>query len=390
MAHVEACLRVRRAMLLFSLLATLSAAKSAKEMTITLNDGTIMPMVGLGTWKSSKGEVEAAVAYALCEAGYRHIDAAQIYMNQEEVGRGINHALKNCGLKRENLWVTSKVWNSDFKDISKATDRILEELGLDYVDQLLLHWPTPYERPPPECPPSCPAKFSGTDDPMRPRGPDGALVLSSHPLSATWQDMEKVKAAGKVRSIGVSNFSPEEIESLIYSKKRRSFGHSAEDITSTVPAVNQVEAHVYWNQIGLRAAMRHRGIKLVAYSPLGNPAIYSDRLEGMQSSLITDVAEEWSLTPAQVMLTYLLSQGDVVVPKSVTPARISSNIDFNFSLGAKNLTAAWTSMADFFSSTALFHFDDRLDKAPQTRLSNPKLRAGGKPVFVDPVDKKEL
>eukprot|EP00928_Gymnodinium_smaydae_P038789 TRINITY_DN26666_c0_g2_i1.p1 TRINITY_DN26666_c0_g2~~TRINITY_DN26666_c0_g2_i1.p1 ORF type:complete len:375 (-),score=56.15 TRINITY_DN26666_c0_g2_i1:88-1212(-) len=347
---------------LANLLVIACRSQHVSTMTKRLNDGTDMPIFGLGTWKSPKGQVEAAVIHALCSAGYRHIDAAQIYNNQEEVGRGIKHSLENCGLQRKDLWITSKIWNVDFQHVEEATDRILLELGLDYVDQLLLHWPTPYKKPPPACPPDCPHEFGGTDDAQRPRGPDGSLVLadlSRYPLSRTWAALEKVKRLGKVRSIGVSNFSPEEIDGLMAER------------STVVPAVNQVEAHVFWKQVALRKAMRDRGIALVAYSPLGNPAIYGDKLDGMASRLVAEVAAEAALTPAQVMLNFLISLGDVVVPKSVTASRIENNI--NFSL---NLTDS--------------HIDRLAKLAPQARLANPKNRPGGKPVFDDAATDQSL
>lgn len=352
MAHFAFAARL---CLLLGASTTRASPQGLQSMTKRLNDGTDMPIVGLGTWKSPKGEVEAAVRHALCAAGYRHIDAAQIYNNQEEVGRGIRHALEHCGLARSQLWVTSKIWNADFQRVPEAIERILRELGLDYVDQVLLHWPTPYERPPPACPPDCPAKFAGTDDPDRPRGPDGKLVLqdlAKQPLSSTWRALQRAKAAGSVRSIGVSNFSPAEIDGL-------AFGSDA-----AVPAVNQVEAHVFWNQAGLRKAMRDRGVVLVAYSPLGNPGLYGDRADGMQGRLIGEVAAEANLTPAQVMLNFLIALGDVVVPKSVTASRIESNINFGL-----NLTAA--------------HVAKLGREAKQVRLSNPPNRPGGQLVFDD-------
>lgn len=334
------------------------ANQDVRGMTKRLNDGTYMPILGLGTWKSPKGQVEQAVRHAICNAGYRHIDAAQIYNNQEEVGNGIRYAIERCGVSRQSLWVTSKIWNVDFQDVTAAVGTILNELGLDYVDQVLLHWPTPYKKPPKGCPPTCPDEFAGTDDAQRPRGQDGNLVLvdiASQPLAKTWKDLERVRDSGKVRSIGVSNFSPHEIDGL------------ALENSTTVPAVNQVEAHVYWKQVGLRRAMRDRGIALVAYSPLGNPALYGSKLEGMRSSLIADIAEETNLTPAQVMLNFLIALGDVVVPKSVTMSRIESNINF-----ALNLTDA--------------HIARLATEAPQSRLANPQNRPEGKPIFDDVAD----
>jgi len=322
-----------------------------------LNDGTEMPVVGLGTWKSKASDVEESVFYAICSAGYRHIDAAQIYMNQEQVGKAIRRALASCKVERSDLWVTSKVWLTDFHpdDLPAAVDRILRELGLDYVDQLLLHWPVPYAKPPKGCPPSCPEKWAGTDDAMRPRGADGLIVNGDVPLADTWRAMEAAKQAGKVRSIGVSNFGADEINSLAGGRN-----------DWIVPAVNQVEAHVFWNQAKLRREMQALGVAVVAYTPLGNPAIYGDKMEGMASKLVTETSAEAGLTPAQVMLNFLIAQDVIVVPKSVTPSRISDNINFQL-----NLTRE--------------HIERLIREAPQKRLANPNNRPGGRPVFVDEV-----
>lgn len=350
----------RRVLLVAGIASVQFALGKVTNLKTKLNDGTDMPVIGLGTWKSPPGEVEAAVRHALCKTDVRHIDAAQIYQNSHEVGKGIGYAIDTCGLARKDIWVTSKVWNADFRpeDVPAAVDRILAELGLDYVDQLLLHWPTPYQKPPAGCPPDCPASFAGTDDPQRPRGADGKLVLADleeQPLWKTWQALIRARDEGKVRSIGVSNFSPAEIDGLKVGTK------------SVVPAVNQVEAHVFWNQAALRSAMQERGIVLVAYSPLGNPAVYGHKLDGMNSNLVGEIAAESGLAPAQVMLNFLISLGDIVVPKSVTPSRIESN--FNFKL---KLTDAQI---------------DRLAKeAPQARLTNPKNRPGGISVFDDSIE----
>lgn len=336
--------------------------RPVKNMVQELNDGTLMPMIGLGTWRAKPHETEAAVYYALCKAGYRHIDAAQIYNNQREVGAGIKRAIEECGLKRERIWVTSKIWHTDFhpNDVPVAVDRILEELGLEYVDQILLHWPTPTKKPPAGCPSDCPVEFAGTDDPDRPRDAYGHLVPSQIPLRLTWMALEKLKPSGKVKSIGVSNFEAEDITGILMDESGNQ-RHGA-----IVPAVNQVECHVFWNQLYLFAEHRLRGIQLVAYSPLGNPERFPEGQNstmGLHSDSMQEIAQQAHITPAQVMLNFLATQGIVIVPKSIKPERISENI--NFGVGLTN------------------HIIHKLEKAPQVRLNNPKNRPGGKPVFDD-------
>mmetsp|Transcript_29271 Transcript_29271/g.51222 ORF Transcript_29271/g.51222 Transcript_29271/m.51222 type:complete len:454 (-) Transcript_29271:94-1455(-) len=335
----------------------------AGALITKLNDGLDMPMVGLGTWRVKPNETEEAVLYAICGAGYRHIDAAQIYHNQREVGAGLRRAYKECGAKREQIWLTSKIWYTDFHpdDVPAAVDRIIDELGSDYVDQILLHWPTPVKKPPAGCPPDCPVEFAGTDDPERPRDAYGQLVHSKIPLRLTWMALEKVRATGKVKSIGVSNFDPEDVLSMILDDA----GNEREGAIK--PAVNQVECHVFWNQEYFIASHQSFDIQVVAYSPLGNPERWPDGQNvstGLHSEFMKEIAAEAKQTPAQVMLNFLLLQNVVVIPKSITPERIMENIRFGVGLTS--------------------HVNQRLmNEAPQMRLNNPNNRPGGKPVFDD-------
>lgn len=313
-------------------------------------------MIGLGTWKSKEGEVGDAVYRAVCHEGYRHVDAAQIYGNQVQVGEAIARAMQDCGLSRKDLWVTSKVWTVDFgaQDVGPAVDRMLQELKLEYLDQVLLHWPVAHDKPPRGCPPICPERWAGTDDPMRPRGSDGQLVAGDAHLANTWQVLEAAQRAGKVRSIGVSNFNAQEIEELAGGR-----------VNAVMPAVNQVEIHVGWNQEALLHEMQALGVQLVAYTPLGNPGLYGDQ-SGLGSPLVAEIAKDSGLSPAQVMINFLLSRGIVALPKSVTPSRLGENINFDLTL-----TDA--------------HIQSLLRKAPQSRLANPRIRPGGAAVFTDPL-----
>ncbi|MFI2506829.1 aldo/keto reductase [Streptomyces sp. NPDC018972] len=243
-----------------------------------------MPQLGFGVWQVPDAEAETAVTTAL-EAGYRSIDTAAIYGNEEGTGR----ALAKSGVPREDLFVTTKLWNSDqgYDSTLRAFDTSLSKLGLEYVDLYLIHWPTP----------------------ARDRYVD------------TYKAFEKLLADGRVRSIGVSNFLPEHLDRLI-----------AE--TSVVPAVNQIELHPHLQQNAAREYHAEQGIATEAWSPLGSGKGI------LEIPALVAIAQKHGRTPAQVVLRWHLQLGNVVIPKSVTPSRIEENIDvFGFSLDAEDLAA---------------------------------------------------
>ncbi|MEU7468577.1 aldo/keto reductase [Streptomyces sp. NPDC044984] len=243
-----------------------------------------MPQLGFGVWQVPDAEAETAVTTAL-EAGYRSIDTAAIYGNEEGTGR----ALAKSGVPREDLFVTTKLWNSDqgYDSTLRAFDTSLSKLGLEYVDLYLIHWPTP----------------------ARDRYVD------------TYKAFEKLLADGRVRSIGVSNFLPEHLDRLI-----------AE--TSVVPAVNQIELHPHLQQGAAREYHAEQGIATEAWSPLGSGKGI------LEIPAIVAIARKHGRTAAQVVLRWHLQLGNVVIPKSVTPSRIEENIDvFGFSLDAEDLAA---------------------------------------------------
>jgi 2,5-diketo-D-gluconate reductase A len=253
--------------------------------TITLNDGQRMPQLGFGVFQVSPEEVEGVVSTAL-EAGYRSIDTAAVYKNEEGVGR----AIASSGLARDELFVTTKLWNSDqgYDEALRAFDRSMRRLGLDTVDLYLIHWPVP----------------------------------AVDRYVETWKALEKLAADGRVGSIGVSNFTVGNLRRLL-----------AE--TSTVPAVNQIELHPHFPQAELRALHAEHGIATEAWSPLaqGGELLLGD-------STITRLAERHGVTPAQVVLRWHLQLGNIVIPKSVTPERIRENLDlFGFELTEEDLTA---------------------------------------------------
>jgi 2,5-diketo-D-gluconate reductase A len=261
--------------------------------SITLNDGNAMPQVGLGVYQTPPEDTERAVTTAL-QAGYRHIDTAAAYGNEREVGR----AVKNSGLPREDVFVTTKLWNADqgYDTTLAAFDASMKRLGLsgsdDYLDLYLIHWPMPSDN----------------------------LFVNTFKAFATLRDQ------GRIRSIGVSNFEPEHLRILV-------------DATGIVPSVNQIELHPLLQQEELREAHAQMGIATEAWSPLGQGSL-------LENPEVTALAESHGKTPAQVLIRWHIQLGNIVIPKSVTPKRIVSNFDvFDFELSEQDM-ASVSSLGD--------------------------------------------
>ncbi len=269
--------------------------------TQRLRDGAEMPALGLGTWKSEPEEVYHAVRAAL-EVGYRHIDCAAIYQNEEEVGRALGDALAAGDATREELWITSKLWNDSHlpEDTRPAIESSLKKLGLDYLDLYLIHWPV--------------ALRKGT---LLPSGPEDFIPLSEAPLESTWAAMLALREAGLARQVGVSNFSEGQIARV-------------SDATGATPAVNQIELHPYLQQSALIEACAALGVAVTAYSPLGSPdsAAFMGRHDDVlltRHPAIVAIAEAHEATPGQVLIAWALARGTSVIPKSVNPGRIAEN-----------------------------------------------------------------
>ncbi len=252
---------------------------------VTLNNGVDIPQVGLGVWQANEGaEVERAVQAAL-EAGYRLIDTAAIYGNEVGVGK----AIKASGLPREEIFVTTKLWNANhaYEDALRAFDESVAKLDCGYVDLYLIHWPLPME-----------GKFT-----------------------QAWKALETLYAQERVRAIGVSNFKPHHLEEL---RKE----------ATTVPAVNQIELHPFLQQQETRAYCAEHNIAVESYSPLMQAG------EPFKHPVIADLAQRYGKTPAQVILRWHVQSGFIVIPKSVTPARIQENIAlFDFELSPNDMDA---------------------------------------------------
>jgi len=288
--------------------------------TLELRGGTKMPALGLGTWKSEPDEVYEAVRSAI-EVGYRHIDCAAIYQNEEDVGRALSDAFQAGDAKREEVWVTSKLWNDSHapEQVRPALETSLRKLRLEYLDLYLIHWPV--------------ALRHGV---LLPTGPEDFLPLSEVPLEATWEAMLKVSGQGLAQAAGVSNFSQRMIERV-------------SEATGQTPAVNQIELHPYLQQGVLVQACKDAGVVVTAYSPLGSPDSAAmmgreDDLPLLQNPTIVQIAGAHGATPGQVLIAWALARGTSVIPKSVNPGRIAKNWD------ARDLTLT---LADMTAIAAL-------------------------------------
>lgn len=241
-------------------------------MNITLNTGANIPQFGLGTYKMSNEDATRVIPYAI-ELGYRHIDTAQMYGNEAAVGA----AIKASGINRADIFLTTKLDNPNHEPARalESFDESLQRLGTDYVDLFLIHWPLPQQY--------------------------GGDFLS------TWHALEEIAASGRAKAIGVSNFQPHHIDVLL-------------EGSHTVPAINQIEVHPYFHNTDVVEHCRAHGIAIEAWAPLVRGAVTSE-------PAIASIAERHGCTPAQAVLAWHLAQGNIIFPKSVTPARIKENWD---------------------------------------------------------------
>ncbi|CAE6440105.1 unnamed protein product [Rhizoctonia solani] len=279
----------------------------------SLPSGDQIPSVALGTWKAAPGQVGDAVKTAL-KAGYRHIDGAWIYRNEEEVGR----AIKESGIDRKDLWLTSKLWNSFHRpeEIEPVLDETLRNLQTSYLDLYLIHWPVAFKEPGP----NGEIRVDQTNHATRPvafkePGPNGEIRvdhdLTENPLP-TWKKLEDLVAKGKVRNIGVSNFNIRRLTNLT----------NAADLRIR-PAINQVELNFFNPQPELVKWSKENNVLLESYSPLGSNNQVG---ESLKNPVVQDIAKELKITPAQVIISWHVQRGTVVLPKSVTPSRVEENL----------------------------------------------------------------
>lgn len=264
------------------------------DLKFKLNTGAEIPAVGLGTWQSKPGEVKNAVSYAL-QNGYKLIDGAYCYGNEDEVGEGLKEAFSK-GVKREDVFVVSKVWATYNTRVAEGLDKSLKSLGLDYVDLYLIHWPLLLNP-------------QGNDDKF-PKKADGSRdIITGWDHVEAWKQMEDVFASGKAKAIGVCNYSKKYLEQLLPHAK-------------VIPAVNQIENHPSLPQQEIVDLCREKGIHVMAYSPLG-----STGGPVMSAEPVVKLAEKKGVSASTILLSYHVARGSTVLAKSVTPARIKANLD---------------------------------------------------------------